>query len=402
MTITISYRTDLDFIPVEDAGERLFLIRDPLGLVAEGAALPAVVATIMALFDGTRSEADVLAELTRRQGGELFPAEDLKQLIDELAAAYILDTPAYRAARDALVAEFAASPVRESALAGRAYPDEPGECAAYLDAILGEGAAALETAAAPKALVAPHIDLEAGRQVYARAYGALAGVRPTRVVVLGVGHQLETLFAPTAKSFRTPLGEVRTDAAAVARLAAACPDLGPEAEFVHKSEHSVEFQALLLSRLLGAETFSLVPVLCGSLSGLPEYSRQAFRDAAGPFLEALAAIVAEPGTLVVAGVDFCHIGPKFGHEQSGRELEEPAAAHDRALLGHLAAGDAEAFWAESRRVKNAFHVCGFTALATLLEILPAGLGGRVLDHQVWHEGPTESAVGFAAAVFGRE
>ena len=59
---------------------------------------------------------------------------------------------------------------------------------------------------------------------------------------------------------------------------------------------------------------------------------------------------------------------------------------------------ARAFWAEGARAGDRYNVCGFLALATLLEALP-GVGGRVLDHLVWHEEPTRSAVSCAGMVF---
>ena len=47
---------------------------------------------------------------------------------------------------------------------------------------------------------------------------------------------------------------------------------------------------------------------------------------------------------------------------------------------------------------NRYRICGFSALWTLLAVMP-GLKGRVLDYQVWHEEATRSAVSFAAVAF---
>ena len=103
------------------------------------------------------------------------------------------------------------------------------------------------------------------------------------------------------------------------------------------------------------------------------------------------------GTLFVAGVDLSHIGPKFGHRERAAALLRDAKAHDRALLGAFAAGDAPGFWAESRRVKDRYNVCGMSALAFLLEIL-SGATGSLLAYDFWMEEATQSAVSFAAAV----
>ena len=100
----------------------------------------------------------------------------------------------------------------------------------------------------------------------------------------------------------------------------------------------------------------------------------------------------------MAGVDFSHIGLKFGHDRPAEYLESQSIAHDKRLLEHLSRLDKERFWEESREVKDRFNVCGFSALACLLEVLPP-CKGEILDYQVWHEEATKSAVSFAGAVF---
>jgi hypothetical protein len=102
--------------------------------------------------------------------------------------------------------------------------------------------------------------------------------------------------------------------------------------------------------------------------------------------------------LIVAGVDFSHIGPKFGHDQPATHLQGQAETHDKKLLKALSNGQADAFWEESIAVEDRFNVCGFSALACLLEVLPSS-EGHVLNYEVRHEQPTRSAVSFAAVGF---
>ena len=143
----------------------------------------------------------------------------------------------------------------------------------------------------------------------------------------------------------------------------------------------------------------VVPILCGSFSGvLDSYNRPTEIPHVGGFLESLKKIVLSQKTIVVAGVDLSHVGRKFGDESSGYTLAEESQPHDRALLDALVQLDAESFWAESRRVSDRYHVCGFSALASLIEILPPSKG-TLLDYEIWHEDATLSAVSFAAAVF---
>jgi len=148
-------------------------------------------------------------------------------------------------------------------------------------------------------------------------------------------------------------------------------------------------------------SFSIIPVLCGFLqSCLPEYTRNTYREKAGPFLDLLARTLEdqEKETLIVAGVDFSHVGPKFGHEMPAAYLTGQSEIHDKNLLNALSNLDPDHFWEESSRVNDQYNVCGFSALACLLEVLPPS-NGQILDYQVWHEEPTQSSVSFAAVVF---
>lgn len=216
-----------------------------------------------------------------------------------------------------------------------------------------------------------------------------------------MGHRLtDGLFCLTEKDFLTPFGLVRTDKAFIRKLRAAAPGFVSKDDFAHRSEHSIEFQILFLQRLLPVDSFTIVPILCGSVqSSVPEYLRSAYLSRVGPFAGVLRESLENPEeTLLVAGVDFSHIGPKFGHDRPASQLETDATTHDRSLLESLCRLDAEQFWEESSRVGDRFNVCGFSALALLLEILPP-CRGSTLHYEVWHEEATRSAVSFAAAAF---
>lgn len=392
-----SLREDLEFIPLEVDGQTVVAVRDPLGLAPQDRAF---VLDLLRLYVSLGKDAgldDLARALAQATGDAAVGPDQARDLVEGLDACRLLDSPAFREARAAALAEWRAAEERPSVLAGRSFPAGEAEMAAWLDSVLacaGDGA----SPGPVRALVAPHLEPAVAARVYASAYAALRGAAPRRVVVLGVGHSLyPELASLTAKDFTTPLGRIPTDRDAVARLARAAGPAAAADDLAHRAEHSVEIQAAFLQQVL-APGFSLVPVLLGSAAALPEFSRAAFRAAAGPFLAELAALLAEEGTLAVAGVDLCHIGPKFGHDRIAKDLEQEALAHDMVLLEAAAAGDADAFWAEGARVRDHYHVCGFLALAALLEALP-GASGQVLDHYLWHEEPTRSAVSCAGMVF---
>jgi len=133
---------------------------------------------------------------------------------------------------------------------------------------------------------------------------------------------------------------------------------------------------------------------------LPDYSREVYQSKGGDFLEILRDVARDEGTVVVAGVDLSHVGPKFGHGMPASLIIDQSERQDRQLLDFLCARNADGFWSESRRLEDRYNVCGFAALACLLEILPPS-HGHLLGYEIFKEDATRSAVSFAAAVFTR-
>jgi len=86
-----------------------------------------------------------------------------------------------------------------------------------------------------------------------------------------------------------------------------------------------------------------------------------------------------------------------GYKEVGQGLLAPSLMIRR-LLDSLCEMNADGFWTESQKVNDRYHVCGFSALACLLEILPLSRG-RLLDYGVFQEEATQSAVSFAAVLF---
>ena len=399
-------RRDLDLVQVEHDGRPMVLVRDHLGLVPEDRVFSLELFRVLGGLGPGAGLEDLGRGLSRATGGEEVSVDQVRILVEGLDGLFLLDSEALAQAKGEVLRAWRDLAVRPPALAGSAYPEESGELAAWAARILS-GPEPFEPRGTLACLVAPHIDPQAGARVYASAYAALDLARsaPRRVIVLGTGHNLETgLVSLCAKDFETPLGRTATDRAAVERLERAAGDALAEDDFVHRAEHSVEFQALFLQHLLGPGGLALAPVLCGSVHCLPGHSRTAFLDVLGPFCDELTALLAESGTLLLVGADLCHIGPKFGHGATADMLEAAATGHEARLLDALAGLDADALWRESASVGDAFHVCSFLALALAVEALN-GLGapveGRLLDRHLWREEATRSAVGFAALAFER-
>jgi len=398
-------RRDLEFYPVQLQGQQLVLIRDPLGLVQEGKAVEVPLYQFMVLLDGRITVRDVQMAMMRQRGGMLVSSDEVKNVVAHLDDSFLLESDQFRRAKDEIVAEFASRTVRPCSHSGRAYPADPGELKGKLDGILALQPDSQKPEGRSLALVAPHIDLSVGGRVYSMAYHALKGLRPKTVIILGTGHQMaQDIFAVADKHFETPLGVAECDRPRVEQLKTAGGNVVAKDDFVHRAEHSIEFQVLFLQHVLPKDSFKIVPVLCGNLQNtLSEYSRPAYEEKTAPFLEAMKDMLERHSeeTLLVAGVDLSHIGPKFGHEMPAQIMKGESEAHDRALLHALTERDADSFWKESGRVRDHYNVCGFAALACLLEVLPP-CKGRLLGYEMWHEEPTRSAVSYGAMVFSEE
>ena len=395
-------RRDLEFFPVQHEGQQFVLIRDQLGLVEEGKAVGLPLYQIMTLLDGTTTVRDLQMELMRQRGGVLVGADEINGLLRHLDESFLLDSERFKNAKERIIADFSSQRIRPCSHCGKSYPENPSELRVRLDEILNSELSIPEAEGNLTALVAPHIDLNVGYKGYSSAYQLLKHTAPSRVILLGVGHQLQNaLFSLTDKDFETPLGITKNDQTSISRLRESGQDIIASDDFIHRSEHSIEFQIIFLQHLLADNPFTIIPILCGSLQmGIPEYTRQAYHEKAGPFLEELRLILSDPAkeTLLVAGVDFSHTGPKFGHEMPATFLQNSSQEHDQNLLKHLSRLDAANFWEESRRVNDQFNVCGFSALACLLEVLPES-NGKILNYEIWHEEPTRSAVSFASVAF---
>ncbi len=150
--------------------------------------------------------------------------------------------------------------IREPAVAGLFYPGDPDALSSTVKDCLGR--ATIEEGPAPKALIVPHAGYVYSGDVAASAYARLAPHRERyrRVVLLGPCHQVAVrgLASSRADAFRTPLGDVAVDHAALDALPAGA--VRP-VEATHAHEHSLEVHLPFLQTVLGS--FTIVPLVVG-------------------------------------------------------------------------------------------------------------------------------------------
>ncbi|MDH3693795.1 MAG: AmmeMemoRadiSam system protein B [Gammaproteobacteria bacterium] len=151
--------------------------------------------------------------------------------------------------------------IRQPAVAGMFYPDNPRELQTQIDGFLAE---AKNDYAAPKALIAPHAGYIYSGPVAASAYATIRDHKNTinRVVLLGPAHRVfvQGVAATSADKFLTPLGDVEIDQACIRELVNQFSFVNI-ADDVHAQEHSLEVHLPFLQRTL--HEFSLIPLAVG-------------------------------------------------------------------------------------------------------------------------------------------
>ena len=257
--------------------------------------------------------------------------------------------------------------VREAAVAGLFYPDDPARLRRAVTCMLRQD----RTPAPPwhpRALIVPHAGYVYSGEVAARAYRLLAPVRERihRVALLGPAHRmrLEGMALPTASAFETPLGRVPLDRAGIARIADQPAVVN--ADEAHRFEHALEVQLPFLQVVLGP--FTVAPLVVG--------------DCPPQRVAAVVDVLAEdPDTLFVLSSDLSHFLDYDQARETDQRTRDKILAHSTSLTGREACG---------ARVINGF-MCSRTAAGLTVELLDLRNSGDTA-------GERDRVVGYASFV----
>ncbi len=406
----------VDVFPVQQDGKTFIYLKDPLHLANPLGISPAAY-FILSHFDGQHSFVDI-QEAYARQFGSVLLSDELKNFVQMLDQHYYLFTPRFLDHRKAVIAEFRRMPTRPAAHAGGAYEKAPDALKTQLNGFFlspeGPGLPALGNAGAtPKAIVAPHIDFHRGGPAYAWAYKKLAESEGADLyIILGTSHcGGDTPFILTLKDFDTPLGSVETDKEFVTRLQQACKEDLFADEYLHRGEHSLEFQIVFLKYIaqLRAEMkgerekpFKIVPILVSSFHAMV-MTRSAPEKSASvkTFLEAMRRWTGSDArqACFIAGVDLAHVGQQFGDpEPITDDTLKWLAEEDGFLIDRLAALDATGFVNEVAKDQDKRRICGFSPLYSLLHLLDGNRGTNLKYSQAFTR-ETGSVVTFTSMIF---
>jgi hypothetical protein len=391
-------RTNLDFMLSPVADRPGLLIRDFFRHSDATLIVPPLLIPGLLLFDGTRTDLDLQAELSRSLGSPEIGGT-AEHLINALGQAGFLEDETYARLKQGRLLAFSESPVRHPAHAGSAYPGEIGPLRNLMQQYL-EGAAS--TQAAVMGIAAPHVSPQGGWQSYRSAYKELGPRLQDRTfVVLGTSHHgPPDTFGLTRKPFETPWGTTRTNQPLVAELEAQPAALVED--YCHAVEHSIEFQVVFLQAIYGADV-RILPILCGSFAksihagGVPEDDENVKR-----FLGALGELAEREKERLfwVLGVDMAHMGMRFGDKFAAHaDQEEMTRVRERDLLRieRVNASDARGFWDLVKENQDDLKWCGSSPIYSFMKAVPQARG-TLHRYQQWNI-DENSVVSFAGISF---
>lgn len=252
------------------------------------------------------------------------------------------------------------SGVRRMHRAGVWYPGEPKKLRSQLGRYLQQARLGKQLLnKRPVGLIIPHATYSASGATAAHAFKVLArhpNVR--RVIIVGVVHidPPEGISLPRFRWYRTPLGSVEVDSAAVASLRGEAPF--NSVPWVHWVEHSVEAQLPLLKYVQpGAK---ILPMMVGTVD-------EAGLRRAGKLLAPLM----RPDTVFIVSSDFTHRGRwKHWFEVDRRDGESLAAALKRLDHGAIPAiRDLDFSGLLAYRRQTGITICGWRALGLMMVAL---------------------------------
>lgn len=376
-------------MPVQRGNEQLIVLRDPFG-VAESFGLDAEFAPVLELLDGQRTVAQIGQSLRFR--GIAVERDDLDAFVAALAGGGWLDDDVFRDRWRELHDAFSEAAVRLPAHAGVVYPSsrEAIEIALPLPS-----PAVSSRLGSIDGLLCPYQPFERAPSTFAAVLAALPDpAELDNIVVLATDHAQGLLpVAMVDKPHRTPLGDVPVARDVCRELSKRCPWLTRE-QLRHRHALGPEMAAVLLARRYGDRCPPIVPLLCGQ-SAWPDTAMEEV-DA---FLAASEVVLGRRRVLWLTMAELGHIGPAFGQPGLTPETIERQRTMDRELLD-LLTGSIAVFrvvkalraHAEDSRLSSA------ATLALLMQLLPAGVRGAQLHHDLVAAVGDEPGVASVAAM----
>jgi len=394
---------NLDFMPSPSPEHPGLFIRDPYHFSDAMLVIPPPLVQCLRCFDGGHTDLD-LREALVRITGDLDVGKLEQHLVETLSAAGFLEDEQFARMEQARRQAFAEAPVREAAHAGSAYPEDAAEMQEQMNRWMANAVGKAAADGNLLGIAAPHVSPSGGWQSYRDAYRMIGDEHRNKTfVILATSHYGESeTFGLTRKTFRTPLGDTRTDTPLVDWLEAHGGSGVRMEDYCHSFEHTVELQLIFLQHVLGPD-IRILPVLVGSfahsiyLGGNPEDD-----DKVKAFLNALGELREREGDRLffVLGVDMAHMGARYQDEFTaiaGEGAMQEVESRDAARIARIEALDAAGFWDLVRDRQDDLKWCGSSPFYTFLKTGPKSKG-ELLRYEQWNI-DERSVVSFAGMAF---
>ncbi len=271
--------------------------------------------------------------------------------------------------------------IRQPAVAGRFYDDDPESLDAFVDT-------ALVPCPTPdlRALIVPHAGYSYSGAVAGRAFSLIEPDRFKRVILIGPSHhkahEINGISVATFEQYAIPGATVPVDLE-VANALLESPDV-VSMEMAHQLEHCLEVQLPFIHRTL--RNASIVPILCGRIS----------TENLKPLATAISRFW-DDDTLLVISSDFNHVGRNYGYLPfPASDTASEAPRLDLRGIDYVLDHDLKGF--DAYLAATDATICGRDAIRLLLTMLPDSAELKLLEYtnsgQV--SGDYSSCVGYAA------
>lgn len=400
---------NIDAFPFRHEGQQMMCLRDPEGVTEAQLFLTPAAFFIACQLDGYCDVAEVQAAFARQFGGQILARQQVREVVEALDEHGFLLTERYAVLCRRIEDAFSYAEVRPAYLAGKSYPDQAAQLRTFLDTFFTQEDSLWEapvgspvTGGSARCLIAPHIDFHRGGHAYAHGYRHFARLqRPETVIIFGVAHAAPPVpFLLTKKHFATPFGTLQTDQNIVQRLAATCSWDPYAYEIIHRTEHSIEFQAVMLAYLYGTSV-KIVPILCGLFGPGEDAEAPSEVNGIKHFLATCQNIIASASgrISVIAGADLAHVGKRFGDAfDIDDAIIRQVATRDQEDLQFALMGDAEGFYRSVMRDRNRRRVCGLSCIYAALKASESERQGTLLHYDYAHD-PAGGIVSFSNILF---
>jgi hypothetical protein len=244
--------------------------------------------------------------------------------------------------------------------------------------------------ASVQAVISPHAGYEYSAQCAAYSFKQLEGKSFDKVIILGPSHfsYFRGIRLLDYDLYKTPLGVIKIDVDVVRSLCDGSLIQVDSTPFI--KEHSVDNMLPFLQLVL--KEFSIVPIVVGDIS--PKDCSEISRAIKSK---------CDDKTLVVVSSDFTHYGPNYEYTPFGesKNIRQDISQLDMGAVDKIVALDGKGFDAYLGRTEAT--ICGRNAIRLLLNILPAGSKGHLLNYYLSGDKAKDytNSVSYASIVFYR-